>query len=97
MADFAPVVSPRHVLVIASTDADAALAASALEASSTTHFAAAAIVAPSSAVRSWRRHAAAARHATAARHAPFIAIGPTALAAAACLRRILRPRHRSHL
>ena len=44
----------RHVLVIASTDADAALAASALEASSTTHFAAAAIVAPSSRAAAWR-------------------------------------------
>ena len=54
MADFAPVVSPRHVLVIASTDADAALAASALEASSTAHFAAAAIVAPSSCAAAWR-------------------------------------------
>ena len=41
----------RHVLVIASTDADAALAASALEASSTTHFAAAAIVAKAEAKR----------------------------------------------
>ena len=44
----------RHVLVIASTDADAALAASALEASSTAHFAAAAIVAPSSRAAAWR-------------------------------------------